>query len=354
MSRSLRLLAHWPGLPGYAAACVAALRERHAVETLVLHHRPTGEHAPFDRARFPDVGPVDDVTGEPGGALRARARAFAPDVALVSGWRPEALHLAWAARRAGARVVAMVDTVRRPGRRRQRLLGLARRLVFDRLFDRYLVPGQRSRALLEAAGVPSARVWTGLYASTSGRAVERADRWPQSFLFLGQYVERKGLPELLDAFARTGAGWSLRLCGDGPLKPLVASAAARDDRIEDLGFVQPGALGDVLRRAGAFVLPSREDMWPLALLEAAASGLPVVCTDACGSADELVRHGESGLVVPTGDVPALAAALGRIAGQTDDALRAMGARGRALAAPYTPARWADGLMAHLDSLTGSP
>ena len=60
--RALRVLIEWPGLPGYAVACMAALRARHAVETLVLYSDPD-DHARFSPERLQQVGPVAEVTG---------------------------------------------------------------------------------------------------------------------------------------------------------------------------------------------------------------------------------------------------------------------------------------------------
>jgi glycosyltransferase involved in cell wall biosynthesis len=91
--------------------------------------------------------------------------------------------------------------------------------------------------------------------------------------------------------------------------------------------------------AGAFVLPSRFDPWPLALVEAAASGLPIVCSDACGSAVEVVRNGYNGLRVPDEDPGALARAFVQIQ-RRYDALPKWGRRAQRFAAPHSAERWA--------------
>jgi glycosyltransferase involved in cell wall biosynthesis len=110
--------------------------------------------------------------------------------------------------------------------------------------------------------------------------------------------------------------------------------------IDNKGFVQPGDMMEVWKQSGAFVLPSRFDPWPLALVEAAAAGLPVVCSDACGSAVEVVRHGYNGLKVPKASVDALAQAFWRMHVSHDE-LPDWGRRARQFAAPYSAERWAD-------------
>ena len=84
--------------------------------------------------------------------------------------------------------------------------------------------------------------------------------------------------------------------------------------------------------ADLFAFPTLHDPWGLVVNEAMAFGLPIVATDAAGCAPDLVQG--NGLVVPAGNVDALAAALAQLL--TDEALRCeMGQRSRAIIADYT-------------------
>lgn len=133
---------------------------------------------------------------------------------------------------------------------------------------------------------------------------------------VGRMLTVKAQPLLAEAFiealrARPALGDSLRLVmiGDGPLR---AECQQRLDRagVGHLAWL-PGErsdIPDVMRGLDLFVLPSLAEGISNTILEAMASGLPVVATRVGGNAD-LVRDGESGQVVPAGDVPALAAAL---------------------------------------------
>ncbi len=254
-------------------------------------------------------------------------------------------------------VIACCDNIL-CGKLRQRLFPLYRRLFLRRLHDYYWVPGQKAKEYLVWAGVEPRSIWTGLYAPDIFRFQTVASlrgTAPKStrpaFLFLGQYLSRKGLPELLAAFeAASVPDWRLILCGSGPLKGLVARYAARFGRIEDFGFIQPPELPQVMAEATVFVLPSRRDNWPLVIGEAAAAGLPILCSDACGCAVELVREGENGFTCPPNSVPALKSALERMASLTDVQLEAMGQKSRALVAPYSPSNWASSLFGRLSSV----
>lgn len=162
--------------------------------------------------------------------------------------------------------------------------------------------------------------------------------------WLGVMQPVKRLPALIRAVAELPAA-RLLLIGDGPERALaertIADCGARE-RMEITGFVDdPRSL---LAQADVFALPSAAEACPLALLQAMASGLPVLAS-AAGGIPEIVRDGVDGLLVPTGDDAALGGALARLAADADlrNAL-ATAARQR-VAADFTARRCAQGLLA---------
>ena len=132
-------------------------------------------------------------------------------------------------------------------------------------------------------------------------------------LYIGRLEVYKGLQELLSAFARAMDGESdlrLAIAGDGSLRPRIEAIAANADcHITYLGRLSGD---DVLRAylaADLLVLPSLFEPWGLVVNEAMACGLPVIVSDRVGCADDLVRHGQTGLVVSAGREIALTDAL---------------------------------------------
>lgn len=145
----------------------------------------------------------------------------------------------------------------------------------------------------------------------------------------------KGLDVLLRAAARLiESGLPLRvvLVGEGPLRGRLERLALRlaiADRVEFRGELPHEQVPGALAELDIFVLPSRAEGFGVAALEAQAMRLPVVASDVGGIPD-VVAHERTGLLVPPGDVAALAGALRRLA--ADAGLRAsMGRAGRALA-----------------------
>jgi glycosyltransferase involved in cell wall biosynthesis len=140
--------------------------------------------------------------------------------------------------------------------------------------------------------------------------------------------------------------WPLVVAGTGPDARLLDGI----DGVDQLGFVQPADLPDVFARAGCFVLPSRFEPWGVVVHEAAAAGLPVIASRACGASTRLVLDGFNGVVVTPGDVEALAGAFERMHRLTAGERRAMGSASHLLAGQYTPERWAENLLRRIPEL----
>lgn len=132
---------------------------------------------------------------------------------------------------------------------------------------------------------------------------------------IARLAERKGLPDLLEAIARlTPRHPDLRLCvlGTGPALPHLEAQAVRLGLAPRVHFAgQLEDVRDVLHAADALCLSSRREGIPRAVLEAMAARLPVVGTDVVGTR-AVVRHGETGLLVPYGQPAAIAVALDRL------------------------------------------
>ena len=139
---------------------------------------------------------------------------------------------------------------------------------------------------------------------------------PVAIGFCGVFRPEKQLHLLIEAFARLrqrGVPARLLLVGDGPTMAQCRAAAEREGVSSEVEFA--GEQTDVrpfVQRMDVFVLPSREEALPVALLEAMALGKAVVAS-AVGGIPEVVVDSESGLLVPSGDVQRLADALQHLA-----------------------------------------
>jgi GalNAc-alpha-(1->4)-GalNAc-alpha-(1->3)-diNAcBac-PP-undecaprenol alpha-1,4-N-acetyl-D-galactosaminyltransferase len=130
---------------------------------------------------------------------------------------------------------------------------------------------------------------------------------------VGRLTAQKGFDILIEAFARVAAkhrDWRLVIYGEGPARTELESL--RDALSLQGRLSLPGLTRNVetaFAEASLFVLPSRFEGYPNALLEALAAGLPVIATSAPGGASEILEDGKYGLLVAPGDAVALASAL---------------------------------------------
>jgi glycosyltransferase involved in cell wall biosynthesis len=142
---------------------------------------------------------------------------------------------------------------------------------------------------------------------------------PFQVLFVGRLVERKGVHILLEAVATLKDAHDLRLVvvGDGPQRDALTRLAEQlgiTARVEFTGPITSDELRTRYTRCDAFVLPAVRDSkgdvegLGVVLIEALLQGKPVIAS-ASGGIVDIVRHGETGLLVPAGDSAALAEAL---------------------------------------------
>jgi len=196
--------------------------------------------------------------------------------------------------------------------------------------------------------------WT---ASVSANAPKRENIFRACFI--GRPDGEKGSAVLIKAWRASGLqafASALVLVGDGRFRaPPVATSANSPDTIVSLGRQTPEEVRNIHATASVLVVPSIptpdfREPWGLVINEAFHQGVPVIATDAVGAvAGGLVQHERNGLVVPAGDVGALARALRRL---HDDPilLTRLGAQARKDIAPFTPKAWADGMSQALASV----
>ncbi|HLK91671.1 MAG TPA: glycosyltransferase [Polyangia bacterium] len=157
-------------------------------------------------------------------------------------------------------------------------------------------------------------------------------REPGTILAVGRHDPIKGFDVLIDAvgeLARQGRRLRCRIIGEGPLREQMQASIDRQGltgSVELVGARPQAEVRAALEAASIFALPSvvtpegNRDGIPVSLMEAMASGTPVVSTRVSGI-PELIEDGREGLLVPPRDAPALAAALARLLDDTELARR---------------------------------
>ncbi|ONI73139.1 hypothetical protein ALI144C_45175 [Actinosynnema sp. ALI-1.44] len=167
-------------------------------------------------------------------------------------------------------------------------------------------------------------------------------------VFLGRFGERKGSADVLTAVARLSGPVELVMAGDGEVAETKALAARLDVNARIRTWISPAERDELLSGAHVFVLPSRDEGLPMAMLESMGHGLVPVVTPV-GSIGEVVKDGENGLLVQPGDVDGLTAALQSLL--DDPGLRArLGKAARSTVEPFEIGRYLQTLGNHWSSL----
>ena len=205
-----------------------------------------------------------------------------------------------------------------------RVLRAARNVALRRA-TRILIPSESLRELALRWGISSDRITVlpnpvAAPESLDDRAVLRRRHGIDgpTVVFAGRLSVQKAVDVALEAMTRVERV-DLLLAGDGPDADKLRERSrdlGLDGRARFLGPQPRRTVFELLRAADAVVLSSKWENFPHVLVEALAVGTPVVSTDTGGVA-EIVRDGENGLLVPTGDPDALAAAITRYFADAD-------------------------------------
>jgi len=332
-------------IPGFFSACIEALAALPGVEVLLLSVTPQNA-APFDMEEVtPRNAVVRRWSSTPTATESlAAVNEFAPDVIVVSGWQIKAYrHVAKALSGRCLRVVLMDNQWL--GTPKQWLGVATSRFYLHPLFDIAFLPGRNQEVFAKKLGFDEQQIWRGAYSCDlprflrAGESVLVLER-KRCFMFVGRLVHAKGLDILAEAYSQyrrnVDEPWDLEIYGTGQLSSLFEDI----DGATLHGFVQPRDLPVSYATSGCFVMSSRFEPWGAVIQEAAAAGLPVICTTACGAAPHLVEDSVNGYLVEAGNVEALARAFQRISSLDPDDLDHMREMSVLLSQRYSPQIWA--------------
>lgn len=157
----------------------------------------------------------------------------------------------------------------------------------------------------------------------------------QVVITVGQFIPRKGFDVLLEVAVQLDRSIGFYFIG--------GSATEEYQRIQAkyhltnthfIEFKEKAELYKFYKAANVFAFPTREDIWGLVINEAMACGLPVVSTERCGAALELIKNGENGYIIPVNDVAEMKDKIEKILSEPIDSSK-MGKRSLEIVEKYT-------------------
>ncbi len=286
-----RIVISWTGLPQYGARLLKTFLDTFGENITVIGTQPTVPIEGMGKALGKEITWVKE--GDKG-ITWAGLGLQVPRILVQSGWSTLPFVILGSEVKAmGGHVIGLADNNYR-GDFKQLLGALRFRLYLRNKFDAMLVPGLSGVKLMKFYGMPSERIRMGLYGADSNLFFSNSSilSRPKTFLFVGQFIERKGVISLCNAFLRLNKlypDWNLRLCGSGILRPEIPDSS----KISVENFVQPEQLAEIYREARFFVLPSIKENWGLVVHEAACSGCALLISSAVGSGIDLATKENS-------------------------------------------------------------
>lgn len=319
----------------------------HRLRLAALETRPASSEYPWDATpdgcytRFALSGSSDPEEDPANSSidrqLDALLEQLQPAVLVSVGWADRAYQrLLIAAQRRQMPLVIVSDS-RWSDEPRQALKEASKALLL-RGYAAALVAGRESRAYLERLGFPAHAIhqpWDVVDNEAFARIAAQAR--PASsdphFLCVSRFVAKKNHAGLLKAYGRyqqEGGSWGLRLIGSGPEAAAIERATRalpHPQRVRLEPFQQFPDLAHSYGEAAAFVLASHSDQWGLVVNEAMAAALPVLVSEACGCAVDLVEPERTGWSFNPADWGQLCALLHKVERLEPPERQAIGAAG---------------------------
>ena len=234
-----------------------------------------------------------------------RLREFAPDVVVTTGFNPTHLIAFVQARASGARHVAMTDGTADSEAKLSAVHRWARRWVYRRSAA-FVGASEGSFSLYRQYGVRDSRLFKShLCANNAAFATAAGVERDVDLLFCGRFAEGKQPLFALEVAAavarRLGRRLVMLLVGSGELEGAMRQAAERlapwiDARFP--GFARQSELPACYARSKLLLFPTTGDTWGVVANEACAAGVPVIVSPQAGVANDLVRDGVNGRVLP--------------------------------------------------------
>ena len=297
--------------------------------------------------------------------LNSVLERFRPEVIFVPGWSSAtAFHaLRWAVGN-GVPAVAMSETTSHDGPRQGFKEWIKRRIVG--LCSAALVGGSRHAEYMAKLGMPKEKIYLGYDVVDNDYFQRRAEEvraqsgtvrteynLPENY-FLGsaRFIEKKNLHRLIRAYAlyqasaAIGRPWDLVLLGEGQLRAALeaqVSGANLRPHVHLPGFKQYSELPLYYGCAGAFIHASTIEQWGLVVNEAMASGLPVLVSNRCDCAPDLVQAGENGFTFDPFDVEQMAHLMAHVAHLGNERRTRMGMFSQRIISQWGPEQFAAGV-----------
>jgi len=268
-----------------------------------------------------------------------------PNIIICSGWRDKD-YLKITRNYYGIIPTVMTCDTPWQGNLKQYIATIISKITLLRIYSHAWVPGKIQKKYALKLGFKHNQILEGFYSCDLNHfeliyqleKQQKQNSFPFRFLYVGRYMEFKGIQELWKAFIELHNeqpnDWELWCLGTGDISPIT------HPKIKHFGFVQPKDLKNYTSQCGAFILPSRFEPWGVVVHEFAACGFPLLLSDKVGAAEAFLQDNKNGYFFEANNTNSMKEAMKKIISKRPNELTKMGEISNQLAQQISPAIWA--------------
>ncbi|MBS1763375.1 MAG: glycosyltransferase family 4 protein [Bacteroidetes bacterium] len=330
---------------GYVEACLKKTVQMFPVEAHVVRY-PLDPNAPFKFEEIENVTYYDRTKYE-GYKLDEMVAALQPDFIFCNGWIDKG-YVNTTKKYAGKIPTILSFDNLWEGKLKQHIASVTAPFILPKIFSHCWVPGKPQVVYAKKLGFSDDKIKTGMYSANfelfdsmfKNTWPAKEKKFPRRFVFVGRYIEIKGIRELWQAFINvqttTPNEWELWCIGKGPLDDEFPV----HDKIKNIGFVQPKEFESYVEQTGVFMLPTYDEHWGVVVHEFAIAGYPLVLSTKAPAGTAFLQEGVNGFYHNPKDVKSIEDVLKKIMQLSDTELVKMGLHSHELSKCMTPDTWA--------------
>ena len=346
----MKILFLYTELAGYTVNCLRKAMETTDDLQIVVVRWPVNKEAPF---QF-DFGSITVVekSDYSGSGLMNFVEEMKPDAIFCSGWIDKDYTKICKNYRNKIPVVLALDN-HWIGNLKQKLAAVLSPLLIKNTFNKVWVPGEKQAMFARKLGFKEKDIEKGFYTADVNlfkafgeNCVKlKSTAFPKKILYVGRYVEHKGIFDLWKAFIEVvtqekNDSWELICVGTGD----QWEKRVEHPQIKHLGFIQPENFQEIINQTSFYILPSHFEPWGVSLHEFAAAGFPVIVSDQIGSSEAFCENGRNGFLFESGNIAQLKDRFSSIMKISQEDFLEMQKHSINLALKNTPTLWGEKLL----------
>jgi glycosyltransferase involved in cell wall biosynthesis len=345
----MTLLVLYEELATYFVKCISTFASQYKANVHIIC-KEVNKQAPFqlnlnniktyNRSEYTDKELLDLV------------RRIKPDGIFCGGWATR-IYLKIATEYNGKLPTVIGFDNKWNGSFKQRVLSMIAPLFITNRFDNCFVPGPEQKKLALKMGFKERQIALGAYSCDFDffydqyltNIESKRNIFPKRFIYVGRYVEHKGIKDLWHAFSELQMeepnDWELWCLGTGNIEPY------QHPKIKHFGFVQPENMDYYIKNTGVFVLPSHFEPWGVVIHEFCSAGFPIICSNMVGARATFVEERFNGYIYGSGNIIELKSILKKIINAPQEELIYLGNNSVLKAKQITPQIWSEKLLSLL-------